>query len=525
MTSTLTGHPTSTAPSTSLLQHACQGLADRTPEFSARPRESARRRPARLLWAFTALLIVVLTAIWPVVVGVAAVSVITIAYAAALIHRIELVRQAVAHDVTIEVSDAAARAVPDASLPVYTVLVPAYREPAIIASVVRGLGELDYPADRLDVKLLLEADDQDTIAAAERACRGTLIEIVLVPAAEPRTKPKACNYGLAMSQAEFVTIYDAEDRPEPLQLRKAVVAFRRSGTRTACLQARLSYHNAEQNLLTRWFTCEYDTWFRWLLPGLVATGAPIPLGGTSNHIRRDVLVQVGAWDAFNVTEDADLGVRLARTGWKVAVLGSTTYEEANSDVINWVKQRSRWYKGYLQTALVHTRSPRRLVDELGWKAAAGFLLFVGGTPLLALINPLFWALSVLWWLAHPAVIEQLFPAPLYHLGMACWIIGGLGLLYASVANVRASGKPQLVVAALTVPLYWVLMSLAAVKAMVQLVTQPSYWEKTTHGLDTAGAHDTGDTGDSGAVQALHPGEAAAAPPEPLAAAGAVARLP
>jgi len=483
VTSELILRPTDDTPTATRLHQACHGLADRAPELSARPRQQPRSRTARLVWVAPALVVLAVSARWPLAVGVTAVSVVTLAYAAALVHRIELVRRAVAHDATIYVTDADARAVPDGSLPVYTVLVPAYNEPAIIGAVIQGLGQLEYPKNRLDLKLLLEADDAETIAAAERACRDTSIEIVLVPAAEPRTKPKACNYGLALSRGKFVTIYDAEDRPEPLQLRKAVLAFRRSSSRTACLQARLSYHNAEQNLLTRWFTCEYDTWFHWLLPGLVATGAPIPLGGTSNHIRRDVLVQVGAWDAFNVTEDADLGVRLAREGWKVAVLGSTTYEEANSDVINWVKQRSRWYKGYLQTCLVHARSPRRLVDELGWKGTAGFLLFVGGTPLLALINPLFWALSVLWWLAHPAVIEQLFPAPLYHLGMACWVIGGFGLLYTNLANTRASGKPQLLVAALTAPLYWTLMSLAAVKAMVQLVTQPSYWEKTTHGLD------------------------------------------
>jgi cellulose synthase/poly-beta-1,6-N-acetylglucosamine synthase-like glycosyltransferase len=487
--STTIGRHTFSAPGTSLLDHACQGLAERAPELSARRRQRPPRRLAWLTAAAAVLAVAGLTVLAPLAVGVTLMTVVTLAYAAALVHRIELVRRAVAHDATLEVTDEDARAVPDAALPIYTVLVPAYREPAIVAAVVRGLGQLDYPAHRLDIKLLLEADDKETIAAAERACAGTNVEIVLVPAAEPRTKPKACNYGLALSQGEFVTIYDAEDRPEPLQLRKAVVAFRRSSPRVACLQARLSYHNAEQNLLTRWFTCEYDTWFRWLLPGLVATGAPIPLGGTSNHIRRDVLVQVGAWDAFNVTEDADLGVRLARMGWRVAVLGSTTYEEANSDVINWVKQRSRWYKGYLQTCLVHARSPRRLVQELGWKSTAGFLLFIGGTPLLALLNPLFWALSVLWWLAHPALIERLFPAPLYHLGMACWVIGGFGLLYANLANTRASGKPQLAAAALTAPLYWALMSLAAVKAMVQLITQPSYWEKTTHGLDSAGVHE------------------------------------
>ncbi|SMD27153.1 Glycosyltransferase, catalytic subunit of cellulose synthase and poly-beta-1,6-N-acetylglucosamine synthase [Kibdelosporangium aridum] len=396
-------------------------------------------------------------------------------------------RRALANDGTINVSDQEARAVPDEELPVYTVLVPAYREPEVIAAVVASVASLDYPADRLEVLLLLEEDDATTIAAARTACAGTPVEIVLVPAGEPRTKPRACNYGLMLSSGEFITIFDVEDRPEVLQLRRAVVAFRRSRADIACLQARLSYHNAEQNLITRWFTTEYDTWFQWLLPGLVATGAPIPLGGTSNHIRREVLWDVGGWDPYNVTEDADLGVRLARYGWSVAILDSTTHEEANSDFVNWIKQRSRWYKGYLQTVLVHIRSPRRLINDLGAKGAAGFLLFVGGTPLLAMLNPVFWGLTALWWLNRPSFMAELFPAPVYYIGMACWVLGGFSLVYFGVANARSSGKPQLAFSGLMVPLYWPMMSLAAIKAFVQLVFQPSYWEKTTHGLFQAGS--------------------------------------
>ena len=309
------------------------------------------------------------------------------------------------------------------------------------------------------------------------------MRIVEVPPGEPRTKPKACNVGLLRSRGQLVTIYDAEDRPEPLQLRRAVVAFDRLGPRTACLQARLSYHNAEQNLLTRWFTVEYDTWFRWFLPGLMATGAPIPLGGTSNHIRRDVLLAVGAWDPYNVTEDADLGLRLARAGYGVAMLGSTTAEEANSDAINWVKQRSRWYKGYLQSFAVHVRHPVATWRQLGTRGMAGLVLFVAATPVLAMVNPLFWGLTALWFLAEPAWVAALFPPLVYYPGLAVWLVGSLIAVGAGVANARATGRPQLAPAALVAPLYWVLMSLAAIKAGVQLVTAPSYWEKTTHGLD------------------------------------------
>ena len=468
-----------------LLAYACSGLADNDPVFSARRLHAGGR--GRWLVGGAVTLFVVAAVIEPLAVGVATSTLITLIYAAALVHRFMLMRWAILDNATIFVSDDEARSLRDADLPVYTVLVPAYREPEVVAEVVRAMQGLEYPSDKLDVLLLLEADDAETIAAAEKACDGTSIRIVRVPPAEPRTKPKACNYGVGLALGEYVTIYDAEDRPEPLQLRRAVIAFRQSPDNVACLQAQLSYHNADQNLLTRWFTCEYDTWFRWLLPGLVASGAPIPLGGTSNHIRRDVLESVGCWDAYNVTEDADLGVRLARKGWAVAILGSVTFEEANSDAINWVKQRSRWYKGYLQTFLVHMRHPRQLVRELGWKSTLGFVLFVAGTPTLALFNPLFWLLTALWWVAQPSAIAAMFPAPLYHIAMFCWVVGGFGLLYAGVANARASGKPRLITAALVMPAYWALMSLAAMKALVQLIWQPYYWEKTTHGLATTSA--------------------------------------
>lgn len=467
---------------------ATDGLADLDDALSARPR---RRRPARVVAGVVLLVVVAGLVLAPRATGVLLIGTVVLIYAASTVYRLLLVRRAVADDPTIQVSDAEARAVPDADLPVYTVLVPAYGEPAVVARLVDGLTALEYPADKLEILLLLEADDAPTIAAARRVCPGTGIRIVVVPPSSPRTKPKACNFGLTEATGELVTIYDAEDRPEPLQLRRAVVAFHRAAAAgredLACLQARLSYHNAEQNLLTRWFTLEYDLWFRWLLPGLMAGRTPIPLGGTSNHIRRDVLVGLGGWDAWNVTEDADLGIRLARHGWTTAMLGSTTLEEANSDAINWVKQRSRWYKGYLQSVLVALRAPGELRRAVGLRGIAGLLLFVWATPVLALLNPVFWAMALLWFLAEPAAVAALFPPPTFYVGSAVWMVGTFAAVYCGLAIARVGGRPWLAPAALVVPAYWVLMSAAAAKAVLQLALRPSYWEKTTHGLDTASA--------------------------------------
>lgn len=420
--------------------------------------------------------------IWqPIEVAAVLIGVATCGYLAMLGYRVLLLRVTFEEPAMERVSGDDARAVADDQLPSFTVMVPAFQEPDMMAPLVESLGLLDYPDHLLDVKLLLEEGDDATVAAALALDLPTTVEVLIVPRAEPTTKPKALNYGLCSAWGEMVTIYDAEDHPEPLQLRRAAVAMSRLPDRVACLQARLVYHNPVQNLLTRWFAGEYLLWFSGFLPGLVAVDSPLPLGGTSNHFRRDALEAAGGWDPYNVTEDADLGLRLHRAGYHVRVLDSVTYEEANSDVVNWVKQRSRWYKGYLQTWLVHMRHPRQLQRELGWRGFFGFCLFVGGTPALAALNPVFWSLTLLWFLRRPALIHALFPGPMLYLALISLVVGNLTVVYAGIVAIRQE-DPRLVGAAFLQPLYWVLMSVAAVKALWQLLFRPSHWEKTTHGL-------------------------------------------
>jgi cellulose synthase/poly-beta-1,6-N-acetylglucosamine synthase-like glycosyltransferase len=462
------------------LRQSVDGLRKVAPEFSAHARLSRQQRRVLLATgAAVALSLGLATRITLIVL----VALLMVVYLWGLAFRLKLFRLSLRSPEVATVSDDDARAVPDADLPVYTVLVPAFQEPEVIGPLLDALGRLDYPRDRLDVKLLLEEEDAETIGAAILAGAATRVDLVIVPTSQPRTKPKALNYGLTVARGSLVTIYDAEDRPEPLQLRRAAVAFSRSTPQVACLQAKLSYFNPDQNLITRWFAVEYAMWFSQMLPGLARVGAPVPLGGTSNHVRRSVLVRAGGWDPYNVTEDADLGIRLHRLGYRTAVLDSTTLEEANSDFVNWAKQRSRWYKGYLQTWLVHTRRPRLLWSQLGPAGTARFSLFVAGTPLLALINPLFWTLTALWFTAQPAFVTAMLPAPVYYASLLCWLGGNFLFAYAFIVTALEMDRPELVLAAALSPLYWVMMSIAAIKAAIQLVTDPFYWEKTQHGLD------------------------------------------
>jgi len=460
----------------------------------ARPGMSASRRLSRgqAVGSVVVLALVVLAlVVWPAGTMVVAVSLCTFVYLATIAHRVVMVRSSLSANPFVSITDAEALAVPDHELPSYTLLVPAYREPEVMPALFANLERLDYPSERLEIRLLLEEGDDASLDAALAAAGRTdlPIEVIVLPPGGPQTKPRALNVGLAHSTGELVTIYDAEDRPEPLQLRRAAVAMGRLGPEHACLQARLEFYDGDRNLLTRWFAAEYLTWFNCFLPGMVNQGGVVPLGGTSNHFRRAALVDVGAWDPYNVTEDADLGIRLQRSGYGIGVLDSVTHEEANSDVINWIKQRSRWQKGYLATAFVHLRRPRTLVADLGWGKVGHLLLFVAGTPILGMLNLVFWGLSLLWIATQAHFIEQLFPGVTYYLALFAWAIGNFTILYMGLLTVHFTKRWELVVPVLLVPLYWVLMSIAALRAVLQFIVDPFHWEKTQHGLGFAPAEE------------------------------------
>lgn len=387
-------------------------------------------------------------------------------------------------------------ALDDRDLPVYTVLVPVFREANVVADLIANLGALDYPREKLEILLLLEESDTETIEAARAADPPETISFLIVPPGVPQTKPKACNVGLFFARGEHLVIYDAEDKPDPDQLRKAVVAFRRGGDDLVCVQAALNYWNAGDNWLTRMFTTEYSFWFDYMLPGLERLGLPIPLGGTSNHFRTPALRTLGGWDPFNVTEDADLGIRAAALGWRVGVVNSTTYEEANRAPGNWIRQRSRWIKGYLQTLLVHLRSPRALVRTAGLRQSLAFALLIGGTPAAFLFTPPLYVLFALSLLVPPDALAPYFPGWVLWVSLFNLIVGNGLMVYISMMGAFKRRRYALVMWSLLNPAYWLLHAVASYKALWQLVTRPHYWEKTVHGLSSpadgsAGRHDTG----------------------------------
>ncbi len=372
--------------------------------------------------------------------------------------------------------------------PSYTILCPLYKEVAVVPQFVEAIRSLDYPSQKLQVLFLTEQNDAQTRIAIEQMRLPANFTILTAPKGTPQTKPRACNFGLLQAKGQFVVIFDAEDKPEPYQLKKAVLTFANHGPDVACVQAKLNYYNTNQNLLTRWFTAEYSTWFDILLPGLQRTGISLPLGGTSNHFRTEVLHALGGWDAFNVTEDCDLGLRISQYRLKTAVVDSTTYEEATSRVKIWLFQRSRWIKGYFQTYLVHTRNPLKLLQKSPIGALLSLQIIVGAWSLVLLINPIMWAFTVFYLIFRPIALYQLlFPGPILYMATFCLIFGNFFYIYVHILGCLRRNEYSLIKWTLFIPIYWSLMSISAYIAFYELIVKPHYWQKTQHGNHLANA--------------------------------------
>ncbi len=369
-----------------------------------------------------------------------------------------------------------------ASLPTYTVLLPLHDEAHMVADLVTAMERLHWPRNRLDIKLIVEADDAATISAIAALKLLAPFELIRVPVMRPRTKPKALAFALPLARGDYVTVFDAEDRPDPMQLLEAHAAFLAGEADLACLQAPLLIENAGANGLTALFALEYSVQFDGVLPLLATHDLPLPLGGTSNHFRREALERVGGWDPYNVTEDADLGIRLARFGYRAGTLERPTYEEAPLTVRSWLGQRTRWLKGWMQTVLVHLRAPRQLWREIGPRRFAGFLLTSLGALVAAAVHPLYLATALVLlldparlWRADSPLLATVTALNLVNL-VAAYLV--FALLARQTFRLRRIKAPTS--ALVYLPAYWLLLSVALYRALFQLVLAPHHWAKTQH---------------------------------------------
>ncbi len=361
--------------------------------------------------------------------------------------------------------------------PHYSVLVPLYKEARVISKLMNNLAAIDYPQDRLEIMMICEADDKDTITAVRRHIREPF-QLIQVPPSFPRTKPKALNYALNHAKGELITIYDAEDNPHPQQLKAAAIAFFKR-PHIGAVQAPLDYYNTQTNWLTRQFTLEYGFLFRIWLPFLTRLGLPFPLGGTSNHIRRSALDSLGGWDAYNVTEDADLSFRLAASQNQIGYIPYPTREEAVEDWHAWQYQRARWMKGFIQTWLVHMSRPLCPQSTYGILRFITLQITIGSALLAGFIHVPF-MLCLIALMGARMVGFDIQPPSI-------WVWGGIGLCYLSgiisgMIAARRLKKPYLFWDSFLMPLYWWLLFPASLQAIWEYLISPFHWNKTAHGL-------------------------------------------
>lgn len=365
-------------------------------------------------------------------------------------------------------------------LPVYSILVPLYDEAALVPQLCQALNALDYPRDKLDIKFVVEAESPKTIAAVEAHLDDGPFELIVVRDSAPRTKPKALNYALPFVRGEYLVVFDAEDVPEPDQLRLAIDRFE-ADPGLDCLQAELVVDNAAENFLTKMFASEYAAQFGLILPAIAQAKLPVPLGGSSNHLRVDSLLKAGGWDSHNVTEDADLGVRLARLGMRCETLVSATFEEAPVTINGWVRQRTRWMKGWMQTLLVHNRNPAALFRQLGPVGFLAFQIYVGGMALTAPVHAAFLAIILI--KSFTFGVLNIWPAdPWIAIHGAILFLGYAANAITLYLGLRRFGRQRHAGWLALLPLYWILSSIAGLRAAYQLFANPFEWEKTRHAM-------------------------------------------
>ncbi|MDR1233495.1 MAG: glycosyltransferase [Puniceicoccales bacterium] len=361
--------------------------------------------------------------------------------------------------------------------PLYTVLLPLYKEKKeTIANLLSSMENLSYPKSKIDLKVLVHEGDEETIAAVNFLKNMHMpFEIIEVPRGDVRSKPNSCNFGLAKAKGRYLTIYDAEDMPEKYQLKKAVRAFETLPGEYVSLQASLNFYNRRENFLTKCFAVEYSMWYDFTLRAISKLKLFFPLGGNSNHFKTKFLKEWHGWDAYNVTEDADLGVVIGRGGYKMAFLESITEEEAPTTLKAWIKQRTRWMKGFMLTFCGHFASPRELCKNLGFGNFTIFFVFVFFSFLSFLSLPFLCVLALALYLrgdnsCHDFLFSGRLAVPFALLTVTYWII--------AIRN-RFQG---LFLTSFLFPFYWIFHPIASFLAFLELISRPFYWDKTEHGL-------------------------------------------
>lgn len=434
------------------LHKAIYGLEEEFPEYSIHLWLRRNRR----FYSFVLISLLAITLIFPDLVAFILFVILNFAYLSVQIFKLVLVL----------IGFLSQDKIPEEAIefPTYSILLPVYKENKVIAKLINSINNLEYPKDLLDVKIIIEEDDLKTLSAIEKVDLPEYFEIIKVPVSKPRTKPKACNYALQFAKGKYVVVYDAEDRPDPKQLKEVLAKFAASAEDVICIQARLNFYNHHENYLTKLFATEYTILFDYLLKGLNKLDLPIPLGGTSNHFVKDKLIELGGWDAFNVTEDADLGIRLYDKNYKIELVDSVTLEESPLKLKAWIIQRSRWIKGHILTSLLHLKKHK--------KGTWGLYLFMYFPNLIYLLLPIY---LLLWTIVSEKGLFDLF----WQVNLILGII--LPIVYTVFVKYIKKWSFSFLDYIFAIFYYW-LLPVAGLRATWQILRKPFYWDKTMHGV-------------------------------------------
>ncbi len=367
------------------------------------------------------------------------------------------------------------------NLPVISVVLPVYKEKEIIPQLCQRMMDMDYPPENLDLIFVFESGDDETIEAFQQYPKPAHFKGLVSPDVKPKTKPKALNVALRETKGDLLVIFDAETLPETDQFMKVVAAFRGDPT-LDYIHCRIDVYNPNRNWITKMYTAEFSFFYNFFLPGLATVHSPTPISGHSVYFRREQLVKVGGWDAYNLAEDCDIGIRMFRNGYKRAtVLDSYSWEQSTTNIFSWMKQRTRWMQGFVQTSMVNLRFPALLWKDLGGlRNMVLFLFHVPGGVFLNGLNLAQWGMLVFWYATSDPIIQSIFTDVLLYLSVVSFILGNIIFTYFNLIGLFYRKYYSFVGQALFSPVYWIMLSFATVRAIIRFFLQESTWDKTTH---------------------------------------------
>lgn len=366
-------------------------------------------------------------------------------------------------------------------LPVVSVFIPLYHENEIIPQIFRYITDFDYPQDKLDIIFILESTDTETAKAFIDMHPPAHFKALLSPDVEPKTKPKAMNVAFKEARGDVLVIFDAEVLPERDQIKRAVATFKRF-PEAKYLHTRMDVYNAEENWITKLYTAEFCYFYHYLMPGLIESKYPVPISGHSTYFRKEVIEKVGAWDAYNVAEDCDIGIRIYRKGFgSGAMLDSHTWEQSTTTIPTWVRQRTRWIQGFIQTSMVQLRYPLLLKRELGsWKNFLVFLFLVPGNVVLNMLNMFQWVMFIIWNTTHAPFLQVAYSGIVLYLATTCFLVGNFLFTFFSMYGLYERKHFRIVPWATLSFAYWIMLGIATFRAALHLFLHPHKWDHTKH---------------------------------------------